>query len=313
MKRSSDKTGSSLPSRQLRGSDALMLRAAATRDRDLHTVLRLAARRRLARVDDVPAAPAAASVPAPAQTATPTRTTSPAAGAPTLLKRIDVTDNLLRLEVSRPPGFDYTPGQHVKLGMRGVLRNYSLVSAPHQAHLEFFVELFPGGRLSRHLRAATPGTAMSLGKRAKGRLAVDARYSNQLLVGTVTGIAPYVSFVRHHLAHGTVAHGRRRFIILHGASYASELGYADELAELARQHPETVVYAATVSRSQSPENAGWGGAHGRVEDHLAGLISRLGLTPADTAAFACGNPGMVRNVAQDCRRRGFDTYTEAFD
>lgn len=301
MKRPSDKAAHSLPGRQLRGSAALVRRAAATRDRDLHAVLRLAARRRLARAGDVP--PAHSARPAPA------RTTSPA-GTPTLLQRIDVTDNLLRLKVSRPPGFDYTPGQHVKLGMHGVMRTYSLVSAPHQAHLEFFIELFAGGRLSQHLRTATAGTAMALGERAKGRLTVDTRRRNQLLVGTVTGIAPYVSFVRHYLAQGA---RQRRFIILHGASYASELGYAEELAELARQHPEAVVYVATVSRPESPENAGWGGAHGRVEDHLGSLISRLGLTPADTAAFACGNPGMVRNVAQDCRRRGFDTYTEVFD
>ncbi|MDZ7668226.1 MAG: FAD-binding oxidoreductase [Gammaproteobacteria bacterium] len=306
MKQSSDKGDSrrhSLPARQLRGSDALVARAAATRNLELRGVLRLAARRRLARVADVPAA--AAHSPASAQ-AMPA-----AAGAPTLLKRVDVADDLLRLEISRPPGFDYVPGQHVKMGLRGVLRDYSLVSAPHQAYLEFFVELFPGGRLSEHLRTVTAGTAMALGSRAKGRLAVDERYRNQLLVGTVTGIAPYVSFVRHHLAQG--ADGQRRFIILHGASYAGELGYAEELTELARQHPETVVYVATVSRPESPENAGWGGAHGRVEDHLAGLISRLGLTPDDTAAFACGNPGMVRNVAQDCRRRGFATFTEAFD
>lgn len=308
MKRPSDKAADSLPGRQLRASAALVRRAAATRDRDLHAVLRLAARRRLARAGDVP--PALAAGPMPAARPAPARTSSAAAGSPTLLQRIDVTDDLLRLEVSRPPGFDYTPGQHVKLGMHGVMRTYSLVSAPHQAHLEFFIELFAGGRLSQHLRTATAGTAMALGERAKGRLTVDTRRRNQLLVGTVTGIAPYVSFVRYHLAQGA---GQRRFIILHGASYASELGYAEELAELAGQHPEAVVYVATVSRPESPENAGWGGAHGRVEDHLGGLISRLGLTPADTAAFACGNPGMVRNVAQDCRRRGFDTYTEVFD
>lgn len=317
MKPPSDKPDSSrhsLPGRQSRGSDALVLRAAATRNLDLRAVLRLAAQRRLARIDDAPAAAAApgpAPAPAPGSASLPTQATGADTGAPTLLKRTDVAGNLLRLEISRPAGFDYVPGQHVKMGMRGVLRDYSLVSAPHQPHLEFFVELFPGGRLSEHLRTVTAGTPMELGKRAKGRLAVDDRYRNQLLVGTVTGIAPYVSFVRHHLAQG--AGGQRRFIILHGASYASELGYAEELTELARQHPETVIYVATVSRPESPENAGWGGAHGRVEDHLAGLISRLGLTPDDTAAFACGNPGMVRNVAQDCRRRGFATGTEAFD
>ena len=221
----------------------------------------------------------------------------------------------MRLILSRPPGFHYQPGQHVKMGLPGVLRTYSLVSAPHEARLEFFVEVFPGGRLSQRLKTARPGTPMALGDRAKGDLHVDTSRPNQLLIATVTGIAPYVSFVRDHV-HRTarpVASGARRFVILHGASFADELGYDQELGALARRHPGFVTYVPTISRPENPRNTGWRGARGRVEAQIEPLLTRLGLTAADTAVFACGNPGMVRNVAEGFRRRGFAVQTEPFD
>jgi ferredoxin-NADP reductase len=305
------------------GTGALMARATATRHRDLEQLLQFAAVRRLARAggttfrlgEPVPAdrepanndAGVASDAPTPAP-----RDEQSGEAAPRLLERIDVTDDLLRLFLARPPGFSYQPGQHVKMGLPGLLRNYSLVSAPHQTHLEFFVELYPGGRLSQRLRTVQPGTTMALGSRAKGELHTDARYPNQLLIATVTGIAPYVSFVRDHL-HRFGSDIARRFIILHGASHADELGYAEELIGLARQHPRTITYVPTVSRPQDPRNAGWSGARGRVENQLAALLPLLGLTAADTAVFACGNPGMVSNVAADFRGSGFTTSTEPFD
>lgn len=288
------------------GTAALMAHARATRRRDLEKLLTFAVRRRLRRTDE----DAAVATP----TATPTRAEPhTGTGGPRLQERIRVTDDLLRLRVSRPSGFRYRPGQHVKMGVPGVTRTYSLASAPHEAHLEFFVEVFPGGRLSQRLRELEPGAAMALGDRAKGDLEVDVRYPNQLLVATVTGVAPFVSMLRDHLHRHRANGGRRRFVILHGASLADELGYADELAGLARRHPETLTYVPTVSRPDSPRNAGWTGARGRVETQVETLLGRFDLTRNDTGVIACGNPGMVSNVAGAFRRRGFAVQTEPFD
>jgi ferredoxin-NADP reductase len=221
-----------------------------------------------------------------------------------LLARREIAPGLLQLEVSRPRGFQYRAGQHVKLGVGGVLRTYSLVSAPHQSELEFFVEVFPGGRLSERLRSLAPGAALTVGERAKGKLRPDAGRPVQLLVATGTGIAPYVSLLRDHLHRGPAG---RRFVVLHGASHADELGYHEELAAMATRHPDTITYVPTVSRPDGPRSRGW------VERVAGPLVARLGSTPADTAVFACGNPGMVRNIAEDFRRRGFRVFTEPFD
>jgi len=318
-----------LLSRALDGTDDLEDRAAATGNADLRALLRFAAGRRLGRVGasprvdseggaapsgtaEAPSATAAVAAQHDATTGAGTASgASAAAAGPRLLRRRDVSDALVSLQLSRPVGFDYRPGQHVKMGLPDLMRTYSLVSAPHEDHLEFFVELFADGRLSSRLATLAPGAGMALGSRAKGKLALDGSRRNQLMVATVTGIAPYVSLLRDHFnGPGGADH---RFVILHGASHADEFGYAEELGSLARAHPGRLTYIPTVSRPASPRNAAWRGARGRVDAHLDALITRLGLHAGDTAAFACGNPDMVRNVAGDLRRRGFPTYTEPFD
>ncbi|MFU8814745.1 MAG: FAD-binding oxidoreductase [Pseudomonadales bacterium] len=233
---------------------------------------------------------------------------------PVLLERRVVTGELLRLKLSRPAGFDYRAGQHVKMGTSEMLRDYSLVSAPHEHLLEFFVELIPGGRLSERLRSVAPGAVMALGSRAKGDLRLDATRTTQFMIATVTGIAPYLSLLRDHLhrapGQGAAAH---RFIILHGASFADELGYLAELTALAQRHPQRIVYLPTVSRPEHPRNRGWSGERGRVETLIDPIIARFRLSPHSTAVFACGNPEMVRNVAAASRKRAFTTYVEPFD
>jgi len=316
-----------LLTRTLDGADDLEDKAAATGNAELRALLRFAASRRLGRVGTGPetasdggGAPPATTEAASTQASAAARQAGPdhaatAGGAakapPRLLRRRDVSDGLVSLQLSRPAGFDYRPGQHVKIGLPGLMRTYSLVSAPHEDHLEFFVELFADGRLSSRLATLAPGTEMALGSRAKGKLALDGSRRNQLMVATVTGIAPYVSLLRDHF-HGPGG-ADHRFAILHGASHADEFGYAEEFGELARAHPGRLTYIPMVSRPASPRNAAWRGARGRVDAHLDALITRLGLHAGDTAAFACGNPDMVRNVAGNLRRRGFPTYTEPFD
>jgi ferredoxin/flavodoxin---NADP+ reductase len=228
-----------------------------------------------------------------------------------LLERRPVSGTLLRLMLSRPTGFTYRAGQHVKMGVRGLLRTYSFVSAPHEPDLEFFVELLPSGRLSEKLRGLRPGAHMALGK-PSGSLALEEQRPIQLMIATATGIAPFVSLLRHHL-HDAKAGTAPRFVILHGASRQTELGYRAELATLAQRHPSRVAYIPTISRPDDPANRGWDGERGRVESVAEVVVAKFRLTPADTAVLACGNPAMVTGVARRFRRGGFATHTEPFD
>src|SRR5260370_8427363 len=64
--------------------------------------------------------------------------------------------------------------------------------------MEFFFELVPDGDLTPQLYKLQLGDELLMRKVAKGRFTLDTRSgrTNHLLVCTVTGIAPFVSYVR---------------------------------------------------------------------------------------------------------------------
>jgi len=75
-----------------------------------------------------------------------------------------------------------------------------------------------------------------------------------LLVSTVTGVAPFVSFVRtlfKDWKEGRFA-GDRNFLV-DGASRSWEFGYADELQQFATEAP-WFKYVATVSRPHEDDS-----------------------------------------------------------
>jgi ferredoxin-NADP reductase len=219
----------------------------------------------------------------------------------------EVAPDVRILRTARPPGLRFRAGQYLKLGVPGARSgSFSIASAPHEPHLEFCVELIPGGRLTPALFALGPGDAVAVPSRAKGGFTLDGSASCHLMVATVTGIAPLRSMLRDALHRGVDA----EFVVLHGASYADELPYHDELEALARQDPR-VTYRPTVSRPADARNRGWTGDVGRVDD-LARVVAG-GLEASGTHVYACGNAGMVDRVRSGLGGSGFPVSTETYD
>jgi ferredoxin-NADP reductase len=231
-------------------------------------------------------------------------------GPGTVLTLDRVTPDLVRLTVARPPGFAFEPGQSTRLEIDGVRRRYTIVSAPHEPDLEFFIELVPGGRMSERLRALRPGGRVALSGKAGGGIALDRTAARHLMLATVTGVNPFVSILRDAMHRGRRDLG---CVLVHGASYADELGYRAELQRLAAARPDLLTYVPTVSRPADPRNAGWRGATGRADALIDEARSRFGMTAADTAAYACGNPGMVDAAAYRLAALGFAVRTERYD
>ena len=243
---------------------------------------------------------------------------SPAVAGGVVLEVADVGPGVRILRVARPPEFSFRAGQAVKLGLPGVAtrRTYSIASAPHEAHLEFCIELVPGGRLSSLLFRLAPGARLELAPQPKGSFALQSGKRLHLMVATVTGIAPLRSMLRAALAQRPATGRVDAFWILHGASHADELPYAAELAELAARDPR-VVYLPTVSRPGASRNQGWRGRTGRVEAHVLASVKALeaetpGASKADIAVYACGHPDMVRNVQDAFTPLGYAVSAEDF-
>lgn len=235
----------------------------------------------------------------------------------TLVERRDLTAHVASLFV-RPdaPGQPYAPGQYATLGLadgdRVIQRPYSM-AAPHAVDgaWEFHVRRVRGGALTERLWDVPLGGRLRLGA-PRGRFTTDpGDRRTHLFVATGTGIAPFVAMIRDDLAAGRP----RAAVVIHGVARADELGFADLLRRLAREHPSGLRYVPTISRPGDPGNAGWSGATGRAERVLQDGWGTLGLDPATTVAYLCGNPGMVVAARAALAGRGIapgDVHTESY-
>jgi ferredoxin-NADP reductase len=122
-----------------------------------------------------------------------------------------------------------------------------------------------------------------------------------IFISSGTGNAPFVSMMRQALHDGT----ERKVVFLNGVSYAHELGYKDLLEGWERSGEYPVTFIPTVSRPNDPANAAWLGRTGRVETILGPVLDELGLTPASSVAYICGNPDMILAAEQTFLERGY--------
>ena len=228
-----------------------------------------------------------------------------------ILKRTDLTQDLWTIWLEKPDGFSFKPGQYCTIGVDGIERAYSIVSAPYEKDLELFVELVPppDGNLTPLLYNLRDGDSVTIRPRAKGIFMFDPSLPNQLFVATVTGVVPYISIIRQYLNDGQTGH---HFYILMGASYHDEFGYDAELEKLAADHPEMITFVPTISRPDEEPNSGWNGETGRVNAIVEEYAEKWDLTPQDTIVYACGHPGMIEDVKDRMIPRGYEVKEERF-
>ena len=213
-----------------------------------------------------------------------------------LVERVDYTEDLMVIKLE-PQGFEFEfkPGQYCTLGLEGIERAYSIASAPHEPLLEIFVELVPEGALTPRMWHMHIGDTMSIRPGPKGIFLMDPSVSQHLMLGTVTGVAPFVSIVRDHLHYGRTGH---HFYILEGASYYDEFVYDDELANLAITQPDTVSFVPAISRPTEDRNAVWEGETGRLNNIVAAYLQKFNLDKSDSLIYACGHPGMIESARE---------------
>ena len=227
-----------------------------------------------------------------------------------LVERKDITSDLfiVMLEPEEGP-FQFKPGQYCTLGLDGIERAYSIVSAPHEPLLEIFVETVPEGELTPLMWKMKVGDRMSIRPRAKGLFTMDQRVHHHFMLATVTGVAPYISIIRSYLHEGGQGH---KFYVLLAASYQDELTYDRELTDLAAQHPDCIKFVPTVSRPDEARNAGWPGARGRVNLIAEEYLEKFNLPQDDTLVYACGHPGMINNAKARVVPKGWKFTEERF-
>jgi ferredoxin--NADP+ reductase len=237
-----------------------------------------------------------------------------------------LNEALILLRVTLDEGLElrFEPGQFVNLGLPPrrpgdsagkdglVKRPYSIASAPGAAQTEFFLRLVEDGALTPALFALKPGDRLWVETRALGRFTFEdlpespaPAERDLVMVSTGTGLAPFVSMLRHFRGRGLW----RRFVMINGVRIESDLGYREELEGEARED-ESFTYLPLCSRED--EGSEWRGLRGRVQEALApatyeGLVGAP-LDPSCCQVYICGNPEMIDTVEADLVARGFKKH-----
>jgi len=235
----------------------------------------------------------------------------------TIVRRRDATDDLFVLWLQPHIPFVFKAGQYITIGMEGIERPYSIVSAPYEREIELFIERVApdqGGHLTPLLHTAHTGDVLTMRPVAKGRFTFRADATHHVMMATVTGIAPYVSMIRQflHNPHGGAKREGHRFFVIHGASYRDEFVYDAELRALRDEHPGLIEYIPSVSRPSAARNQGWSGAVGRVNEILDEHLARWSLPQADTVIYLCGNPGMIEDAKRRVVPQGWSVAQEQY-
>jgi ferredoxin--NADP+ reductase len=225
-----------------------------------------------------------------------------------IIARNDISDTLWSVRLDLGAAFQFAPGQYVTIGVhtpsKHVERPYSIVSAPHEGFLELFLELVPHGELTPLLHKLQIGDTVTCRRMARGRFTLDTRkgHTNHLLLATVTGVAPFVSYVRSLQCEAKNSLIQHRVFLIGGASHSGELGYREEIERLAAEVP-WLTYVPTISRPWDEHE--WHGETGRVEDLIRKYTDLWTLDSQNTTAYLCGHPTMIENGKAILHRHGW--------
>jgi len=216
-----------------------------------------------------------------------------------------------------------------------VTHSYSISSAPFETaqgnHLEFYVVLERGrdGVLGRFTESLFRGVEdhsnerlayverivgdFTLAKRAAG-------FEHVLMVGTGTGLAPFVSMVKQldFDAQQGVA-PTARYTLLHANRTREELAYHRELVEIEKAKRLDFVYVPSVSRPTAGDLADAQLGSGRANNLLRHIFElppaetsavplalprdrplamlRERIQPSKTVVLTCGNPNVMADIA----------------
>lgn len=222
------------------------------------------------------------------------------------------TDTLFSFTTTRDPAFRFANGQFAMIGLeldgRPLMRAYSLVSANYEETLEFLSIKVPDGPLTSRLQHINIGDQIIVGRKATGTLLLDNLLPgrNLYLIGTGTGLAPFMSIIRDIEAYDRF----ERIVLVHGCRQVSELAYGERITqELPKSEligdyvSKQLIYYPTVTREPFRNR-------GRITDLVTSgkLFADVGLPALDREQdrmMLCGSPELLRDMRVILDDRGF--------
>jgi ferredoxin--NADP+ reductase len=222
------------------------------------------------------------------------------------------TDRLFSFTTTRDQALRFSNGHFTMIGLKvndkPLLRAYSIVSANYEEHLEFLSIKVPDGPLTSRLQHIQVGDKIVVGRKPTGTLLIDYLLpgKNLYLLGTGTGMAPYMSIVRDPDTYERF----EKVILVHGVREVKELAYHDYLSQELPQHEllgemvsGQMLYYPTVTREAFKQT-------GRLTTAIESgqLFKDIGLPPLDPKTdrgMICGSPAMLKETCAMLDARGF--------
>ncbi|WKB55286.1 ferredoxin--NADP reductase [Eleftheria terrae] len=213
------------------------------------------------------------------------------------------TDRLFSFTTTRDQAFRFQNGHFTMIGLKvngkPLLRAYSVASANHEEHLEFFSIKVPDGPLTSRLQHLKEGDTILVGRKPTGTLLLDYLLPGKRLymLATGTGLAPFLSVIRD-------PHTYERFeqvVLVHGCREVNELAYQDLITQELPGHEflgelasRQLLYYPTVTREPFRNQ-------GRITTLIENgkLFSDLGLPALDREhdrVMICGSPQMLKDL-----------------
>ncbi len=223
------------------------------------------------------------------------------------------TSTLFSLRTTRDPGLRFASGQFVMLGLemagKPLLRAYSIASAAYDEELEFYSIKVQDGPLTSRLQNVKVGDEVLVGRKPTGTLVLDGLKPgrNLYLLGTGTGLAPFLSLARDP----DVYERFDKVIVTHTVREVADLSYrqflshdlpADEL--LGELVAPKLIYYPTVTREPFQ-------TEGRITDLISSgkIFDDIGLPPLDPSRdrlMLCGGPSVLTDLKNLLIGRGYE-------
>ncbi len=252
----------------------------------------------------VPARPAPVAAAEP-----PVSARKPAGPLPTpVLAVFDETPEIRTFRMARPEGFEFRAGQfltvQVQLDGRPATRCYSISSSPDaRGYVEISVRR--QGRVSGTLHSTVrPGSLLSIRPPAGAFVYPAADDRPLVLVSGGVGCTPMMSMLRHAVSREPA----RPVYYVHSAKTEEDIAFRQELALIARRHPQVRVVTALTRASTAGEHY-----PGRIDE---GLLREVVPSPAESLFYVCGPAGMISGVKETLARMGVpaaQVRSEAFE
>ena len=220
----------------------------------------------------------------------------------------DVThwnDRLFSFRTTRSNAFRFRNGHFVMLGVevdgKPLLRAYSIASANHDEHLEFFSIKVPDGPLTSRLQHLKIDDPVRVSKKPVGTLVTDDLNPGKRLVllSTGTGLAPFLSITRdpevyERFTEVVLVHGvRKKNDLAYYEHFTHDLPKDEYLGELIK---DKLTYLPTVTREPFERR-------GRITDLMHN--GTLTLDPEHDRIMLCGSQNMLHDVSAALDSLGF--------